>query len=103
MMSFSIEVDKEAYENYFRIADSNGDGKINGSEAVAFFHGSNLPQELLSQVPLCPSLSLSLPLPLHSCYSFFSVDFKIQEFKLDPVSCKILIDSGLLLRPCIIY
>jgi hypothetical protein len=50
MMSFSIEVDKEAYENYFRMADSNGDGKINGPEAVAFFYGSNLPQEVLSQV-----------------------------------------------------
>lgn len=52
MMSFSIEVDKEVYENYFCIADSNGDGKIDGSEAVAFFHGSKLPREVLAQVPL---------------------------------------------------
>ncbi|XP_078173901.1 uncharacterized protein LOC144567604 isoform X2 [Carex rostrata] len=50
MMSFSIEVDKEVYENYFCIADSNGDGKISGPEAVAFFHGSKLPREVLAQI-----------------------------------------------------
>ncbi|KAJ3681974.1 hypothetical protein LUZ60_014547 [Juncus effusus] len=40
----------EAFENYFKRADANQDGKISGSEAVAFFQGSDLPQQVLAQI-----------------------------------------------------
>ncbi|XP_072994253.1 uncharacterized protein [Typha latifolia] len=40
----------EAFEAYFRKADLDRDGRISGSEAVAFFKGSNLPQQVLAQV-----------------------------------------------------
>lgn len=40
----------EAFENYFKKADLNQDGKISGPEAVAFFQGSGLPQQVLAQV-----------------------------------------------------
>ena len=42
----------EAFEAYFRRADLNQDGRISGQEAVAFFQGANLPQQVLAQV--CP-------------------------------------------------
>lgn len=41
----------EAFEAYFRRADLNQDGRISGQEAVAFFQGANLPQQVLAQVP----------------------------------------------------
>ncbi len=49
----------EAFEAYFRRADLNQDGRISGQEAVAFFQGANLPQQVLAQVrpddtPLLP-------------------------------------------------
>lgn len=46
----------EAFEAYFRRADLNQDGRISGQEAVAFFQGANLPQQVLAQVrpPLNP-------------------------------------------------
>ncbi|KAL6648861.1 hypothetical protein ACP70R_013085 [Stipagrostis hirtigluma subsp. patula] len=40
----------EAFEAYFRRADLNQDGRISGQEAVAFFQGANLPQQVLAQV-----------------------------------------------------
>ncbi|GJN30182.1 hypothetical protein PR202_gb18468 [Eleusine coracana subsp. coracana] len=40
----------EAFEVYFRRADLNQDGRISGQEAVAFFQGANLPQQVLAQV-----------------------------------------------------
>ncbi|XP_078155540.1 uncharacterized protein LOC144551456 [Carex rostrata] len=40
----------EAFENYFKKADLNQDGKISGQEAVAFFQGSGLPQQVLAQI-----------------------------------------------------
>jgi hypothetical protein len=40
----------ETFENFFRKADLNQDGKISGSEAVAFFQGFGLPQQVLAQV-----------------------------------------------------
>ncbi|KAG0460407.1 hypothetical protein HPP92_020704 [Vanilla planifolia] len=40
----------EAYESYFRRADLDQDGRISGSEAVAFFQGSNLPNHILAQI-----------------------------------------------------
>jgi hypothetical protein len=42
----------EAFEAYFRRADLDQDGRISGQEAVAFFQGANLPQQVLAQV--CP-------------------------------------------------
>ena len=42
----------EVYENYFRIADVDKDGKISGAEAVAFFRHSGLPQPILAQVQI---------------------------------------------------
>jgi hypothetical protein len=38
-----------AMEAYFRRADLNQDGRISGQEAVAFFQGANLPQQVLAQ------------------------------------------------------
>jgi hypothetical protein len=40
----------EAFEAYFRRADLNQDGRISGQEAIAFFQGANLPQQVLAQV-----------------------------------------------------
>ncbi|KAB2632015.1 epidermal growth factor receptor substrate 15-like 1 [Pyrus ussuriensis x Pyrus communis] len=37
-------------EAYFRRADLDGDGRISGAEAVAFFQGSNLPKPVLAQI-----------------------------------------------------
>lgn len=45
-------VNMELFEAYFRRADMNQDGKISGAEAVAFLQGSNLPKQVLAQVPL---------------------------------------------------
>lgn len=42
----------DQFDAYFRAADLNHDGKITGDEAVAFFKGSNLPQQVLAQVPI---------------------------------------------------
>ncbi|XP_057958707.1 uncharacterized protein LOC131151482 [Malania oleifera] len=38
------------FDMYFRRADLDGDGRISGAEAVAFFQGSNLPKNVLAQV-----------------------------------------------------
>lgn len=40
----------EQFDAYFRRADLDGDGRISGAEAVAFFQGSNLPKHVLAQV-----------------------------------------------------
>ncbi|KAJ4776426.1 Calcium-binding EF hand protein-like [Rhynchospora pubera] len=40
----------EQFDAYFRAADLDQDGKITGVEAVSFFKGSNLPQQVLAQV-----------------------------------------------------
>ncbi|XP_062216899.1 uncharacterized protein LOC133916996 [Phragmites australis] len=40
----------EAFEAYFRRADLNQDGRISGQEAVSFFQGANLQQQVLAQV-----------------------------------------------------
>lgn len=43
-------------EAFFRRADLDGDGRISGAEAVAFFQGANLPTPVLAQVrPPCLS------------------------------------------------
>ncbi|KAL3702512.1 hypothetical protein R1sor_020534 [Riccia sorocarpa] len=39
-----------AFEDYFRRADLDRDGKISGQEAVAFFQGANLPQVTLAKI-----------------------------------------------------
>jgi hypothetical protein len=44
----------EAFEAYFRRADLNQDGRISGQEAVAFFQGAGLPQQVLAQVRAKP-------------------------------------------------
>lgn len=38
------------FEDYFRRADLDKDGKISGAEAVGFFQGANLPQVTLAKV-----------------------------------------------------
>ncbi|RZR72536.1 hypothetical protein BHM03_00014467, partial [Ensete ventricosum] len=45
---FSAAMD--VFEEYFKRADLDRDGKISGHEAVAFFQGSNLPKNVLAQV-----------------------------------------------------
>ncbi|XP_020112459.1 epidermal growth factor receptor substrate 15-like isoform X1 [Ananas comosus] len=40
----------EAFDAYFKMADLDRDGRISGAEAVAFFKGSNLPQQILAQI-----------------------------------------------------
>ncbi|EPS63366.1 hypothetical protein M569_11417, partial [Genlisea aurea] len=40
----------EQFESYFQRADLDRDGRISGSEAVAFFRGSNLPQDVLAKI-----------------------------------------------------
>ncbi|XP_038723907.1 actin cytoskeleton-regulatory complex protein PAN1-like isoform X2 [Tripterygium wilfordii] len=40
----------DLFDAYFRRADLDGDGKISGAEAVAFFQGSNLTKQVLAQV-----------------------------------------------------
>ena len=41
--------DQELFEQWFRIADADRDGAVGGSEAVAFFGRSGLPQATLFQ------------------------------------------------------
>ncbi|XP_076951806.1 uncharacterized protein LOC143625325 [Bidens hawaiensis] len=40
----------DQFDAYFRRADLDGDGRISGLEAVAFFQGSNLPKPVLAQI-----------------------------------------------------
>ncbi|XP_074313030.1 uncharacterized protein LOC141648358 [Silene latifolia] len=40
----------DLFDAYFRRADLDGDGKISGSEAVAFFQGANLSKQVLAQI-----------------------------------------------------
>lgn len=47
----------DQFEAYFRKADLDGDGRISGAEAVAFFQGSNLPKQVLAQVSFILFLS----------------------------------------------
>lgn len=43
-------VNMEQFEAYFRRADLDHDGRIDEAEAVPFFQGSNLPQQVIDQV-----------------------------------------------------
>ncbi|KAG7024096.1 EH domain-containing protein 2, partial [Cucurbita argyrosperma subsp. argyrosperma] len=52
----------DQFDAFFRRADLDGDGRISGAEAVAFFQGSNLPKNVLAQVPFFTLYSL--------CHSF---------------------------------
>ncbi|XP_020574236.1 epidermal growth factor receptor substrate 15-like 1 [Phalaenopsis equestris] len=49
-MAVSRPPNFDAFEAYFKKADLDQDGRISGSEAVAFFKGSNLPQPVLAQI-----------------------------------------------------
>eukprot|EP00889_Picochlorum_renovo_P007765 jgi/Picre1/34795/NNA_002261.t1 len=40
----------ELYQNWFRLADSDGDGRVTGADAVGFFERSGLPREQLAKV-----------------------------------------------------
>ncbi|XP_051118136.1 actin cytoskeleton-regulatory complex protein PAN1-like [Andrographis paniculata] len=40
----------EQFDAYFQRADLDRDGRISGAEAVAFFKGANLPQQVLAQI-----------------------------------------------------
>ena len=42
----------ELFDAYFRRVDLDGDGRISGAEAVAFFQVSNLPKHVLALVHL---------------------------------------------------
>lgn len=42
--------DMRVFDAYFTRADADRDGRISGSEAVAFFQGSGLPRNVLAQV-----------------------------------------------------
>ena len=54
----------ELFDAYFRRADLDGDGRISGAEAVAFFQGSNLPKHVLAQVH-----------PFSRCYVIYLMEF----------------------------
>ncbi|KAE8704238.1 glutamate receptor 3.3-like [Hibiscus syriacus] len=41
---------QDQFESYFRKADLDGDGRISGVEAVAFFQGSGLSKQVLAQI-----------------------------------------------------
>ncbi|KAK8512642.1 hypothetical protein V6N12_075212 [Hibiscus sabdariffa] len=41
---------QDQFEAYFRKADLDGDGRISGAEAVAFFQGSGLSKQVLAQI-----------------------------------------------------
>ncbi|XP_022769402.1 epidermal growth factor receptor substrate 15 isoform X2 [Durio zibethinus] len=41
---------QDQFEVYFRRADLDGDGRISGAEAVAFFQGSGLSKQVLAQI-----------------------------------------------------
>lgn len=43
----------DVFEEYFKRADLDRDGKVSGDEAVAFLQGSNLPRNVLAQVGFC--------------------------------------------------
>eukprot|EP00850_Spirogloea_muscicola_P014874 SM000110S18881 [mRNA] locus=s110:56750:62622:- [translate_table: standard] len=38
------------FDQYFRLADADGDGRISGAEAVGFFEGAGLPQVTLAKI-----------------------------------------------------
>ena len=40
----------DQFELYFKRADLDQDGRVSGSEAVAFFQASGLPKPVLAQV-----------------------------------------------------
>lgn len=50
----------DQFDAFFRRADLDGDGRISGAEAVSFFQGSNLPKNILAQVPFFFSFFLPL-------------------------------------------
>lgn len=60
---------QDQFESFFRRADLDGDGRISGAEAVAFFQGSNLPKQVLAQVAFLTCLSY-----LISTYCLFPVE-----------------------------
>ena len=38
------------YAQWFAVADTDGDGKVSGGEAVAFFQRASLPKQILAQL-----------------------------------------------------
>lgn len=46
----------DLFDQWFRIADADRDGRVSGPEAVTFFQRSRLPQETLFKV-LVPSVA----------------------------------------------
>ncbi|KAK3260656.1 hypothetical protein CYMTET_30397, partial [Cymbomonas tetramitiformis] len=56
----------ELYNQWFELADADGDGKLNGGDAVHFFTKSGLPREALAQVPYHPRVPEALAqVPYH--------------------------------------
>lgn len=58
-MSSSAPPNVDLFDAYFRRADLDRDGRISGAEAVSFFQGSGLPKNVLAQVCLFVSSSIS--------------------------------------------
>lgn len=63
----------DIFDEYFKQADLDHDGRISGAEAVAFFKRSNLPQNVLAQVGFSRSHFLICRLFLGRS-DFFGVD-----------------------------
>lgn len=61
----------DQFETYFKRADLDGDGRISGAEAVAFFQGSNLSKQVLAQV----SFFLPVLFFFFFCLFLFSFSF----------------------------
>lgn len=65
---------QDTFEVYFRRADLDGDGKISGAEAVAFFQGSGLSKQVLAQVPLSLSYIFISSYNRNPTNSFLTMD-----------------------------
>ena len=55
------------YETWFRVADENGDGKINGPECVKFFERSGLARDVLAQAREKELAAAVSPPPARTC------------------------------------
>lgn len=61
----------DLFDQYFKRADLDRDGRITGAEAVAFFQGSNLAKPVLAQVFLKLNISFPMIINYELCIEFW--------------------------------